>query len=104
VHDLRSPFLGLLDLSKPIDETSENLTEGDKKSIIKKVRNTIECLYNFLEELLLWGRIQQKSIMVTKEEVILNREIESILAVFEENLRNKKITVEFIPNDTEIVN
>lgn len=100
-HDLRSPFLGLMGLSRLLDTEIEMLTEYEKKTITQKLRKTIERLYDFLEELLLWGRIQQNALTITNEVININQEIDSILLVFEEILRNKKIDVEFTHSDQD---
>jgi signal transduction histidine kinase len=101
-HDLKSPFLGLLGLSRLLDNENENLTESEKKEFIRKLRSSTERLYSFLDELLLWSRIQRNSIPISNELISIKQEISSLIQFFDDNLQKKKITVEVDYNNDKL--
>ncbi|QQS36368.1 MAG: HAMP domain-containing histidine kinase [Ignavibacteriales bacterium] len=90
-HDLRSPFHGLLGLSRILKEEYDTFPEMERKYIIHQLNNSIETLYSFLEEILLWGRLQRGVVKPKySDENILNL-FEEILNVHKQSLSKKAI-------------
>lgn len=57
-HDLRSPFNGLLGFSKVLSDEFEELTNEEIKEYISYVYSSAKNVFNLIENLLQWSRIQ----------------------------------------------
>lgn len=57
-HDLRSPFNGLLGFSKVLFDEYEDLSKDEVKEYISYVHSSAKNIYNLIENLLQWSRIQ----------------------------------------------
>jgi PAS domain S-box-containing protein len=57
-HDLRSPFNGLLGFSKVLSDEFEDLTKDEVKEYISYVYSSAKNVFNLIENLLQWSRIQ----------------------------------------------
>ena len=100
-HDLRSPFQGLLGISRMLEDDYDELDDKERKELIEKLKESIEKQYGFLEELLLWGRIQRNVIQIEKEIVSIGELIRSLLRVMEDTYRRKNISVELAYCDND---
>ena len=58
-HDLRGPFNGFLGLSKILAEDLQNLTQEEIKKMSGGMRNSAINLFQLLENLLEWSRLQR---------------------------------------------
>jgi len=57
-HDLRSPFNGLLGFSKVLSDEFDELTNDEIKEYISYVYSSAKNVFNLIENLLQWSRIQ----------------------------------------------
>lgn len=57
-HDLRSPFNGLLGFSKVLSDEFDELTNDEVKEYISYVYSSAKNVFNLIENLLQWSRIQ----------------------------------------------
>ena len=57
-HDLRSPFNGLLGFSKVLSDEFDELTKDEVKEYISYVYTSAKNVFNLIENLLQWSRIQ----------------------------------------------
>ena len=57
-HDLRSPFNGLLGFSKVLSDEYEDLSNDEVKEYISYVHSSAKTVFNLIENLLQWSRIQ----------------------------------------------
>lgn len=57
-HDLKSPFHGLLGLTRMIAEDYENMTEEEIKTYLNTIKDSTESTYNLIENLLEWSRFE----------------------------------------------
>lgn len=64
-HDLRSPFQGLLGITKTLENNFTSFSDNEKQFYISQINNTLDKLYSFLEQLLLWGKIQKMDSCLT---------------------------------------
>ena len=90
-HDLRSPFQGLLGIANILESLDDELTREERKNFVSRLNIALKRQYDFLEELLLWGKIQREAIDF--EPVVCNiREIiESNSEILSGNIYKKKI-------------
>lgn len=63
-HDLRSPFHGILGLTEIMMEDAAVLEKEEIEDYSKEIHKSASALFKFLENLLLWARMQQGAITV----------------------------------------
>ncbi len=90
-HDLRSPFQGLLGISNIIKEEYENLSEDELKLFINNLYNSAKNLFNLIENLLQWSRIQRGKLEINPTSIELYEEILYIINILKQNADNKNI-------------
>ena len=57
-HDLKSPFHGLLGLTRMIAEEYDSMTENEVKSYLEVIKESTESTYKLIENLLEWSRLE----------------------------------------------
>jgi signal transduction histidine kinase len=95
-HDLRSPFQGLLGITKILDSEYDSFNDTEKRLYISQVNGSVEKLYSFLEELLLWGRVQKNAVKLTYESTVIRELIHQTVSLISETASKKKISVEVV--------
>lgn len=98
-HDLRSPFQGLLGVTKTLESDFDLFDDKEKKFFISQANTSLEKLYSFVEELLLWGRIQKDAVRLNFESVLIKELIIQQVSIFSELVGKKKITIEVLSDD-----
>ena len=93
-HDLKSPFQGLLGLSKSLSDEVENLSDDEVKLFGKNIFHVSNNLYNLIENLLQWSRIQTGKIELSPEKIDLHGEVLYDITLLDSNAMNKKISLE----------
>ena len=93
-HDLRSPFQGILGITKTLESDYSSFNDHEKKYFIGQVNKSLDKLYVFLEELLLWGRIQSSAIELKKEPHNIKSLLSQTLLLFSDITDKKKIIVQ----------
>jgi signal transduction histidine kinase len=66
-HDIRSPFQSLLQFSKMLSEDIEHLSRDEIKEISTRINNSSNNIYNLVENLLQWARLQSNIIEVNPD-------------------------------------
>jgi signal transduction histidine kinase len=99
-HDLRSPFQGLLGFSRLLKENYDQFNDEDKRQLLEKLNNLVEKQYSFLEELLLWGRLQKSNIAIKVESVNIKESILSEIVRFNHQIEKKKLEIKILNGDT----
>ena len=95
-HDLRSPFQGLLGITKILDSDYDSFSDTEKRLYISQVNSSVEKLYSFLEELLLWGRVQKNAVKLTYESTFVRELLIQTVSLISETAAKKKISVEIV--------
>jgi two-component system, sensor histidine kinase and response regulator len=93
-HDLRSPFQGLLGITKTLEANFSSFSDDEKQFYIIQVNHSLDKLYAFLEQLLLWGRIQRTSLMLSYTRGNVKEVIDQTLSVLSETASKKKILID----------
>jgi len=86
-------FQGLLGVSRLLKENYDALDDYEKRQLIEKLNNLLEKQYSFLEELLLWGRLQRSNISLKTETVNLKEILVSELSHLTQIIERKKLNV-----------
>lgn len=89
-HDLRSPFQGLLGIANILENLDDELTLDEKKDFISRMNVALKRQFDFLEELLLWGKFQRNTIDFDPQICSLREIVERNKEVFAGNLYKKK--------------
>lgn len=94
-HDLRSPLSNILGLSNLIESDFENMSKEELKFLLHTQNNVGQALFNLLENLLQWSRINLKAIKANLQEIDLNKLVEEIIQINKATFILKQIKVEF---------
>ncbi len=92
-HDLRSPFHGLLGLSRVLKEEYDSFPEIERKYIIHQLNQSIEKMYAFLEEVLLWGRLQRGVVKPKYAVENIYSILEQVISVHEQAISKKGLQI-----------
>jgi len=80
-HDLRSPFQGLIGLSQILHEDFENISEEEKKTFIKRMRDGVKNVFELIENLLEWSRVRSKTSAITLKPISLYDSIRFVFSL-----------------------
>ncbi|MGK0289855.1 MAG: signal transduction histidine kinase [bacterium] len=92
-HDLRSPFNGLLGWSQIMYEDFEELSKKETKECVNRIYNSAKHLYQLLDNLLDWARLQMDRYYFEPRFFYVHPVIDTCIQVFSENAEHKKIIV-----------
>lgn len=92
-HDLKSPFNSFLGLTRIMAEDIQSLTMMQLQNITKRLEKSAESLYNLLENLLQWARMQQGLLPFNPQLYHLKSEITKNLEIITDTAHNKLITI-----------
>lgn len=92
-HDLRSPFQGLLGLSSALIEEFESFSSGELKTYLTNMNASAKNLFNLIDNLLQWSRLQRGNIKLDISEVSLYEEVLYIVSLLKNNAKDKGITI-----------
>ena len=101
-HDLRSPFSSLLGLTDFIANGNDDLTVEEIKSATKSISNSARVIFNLLENLLQWSRVQTGRIDYNPEKIDIYEIIKQILPIYSGNLKKKNISLSLEINESLI--
>lgn len=90
-HDLKSPFNGLLGFSNLMLQDFDRFSREEIRSYLKNMNSSIKHIFNLVENLLDWSRIQSGRLEYNPEPVELEELIVSVLKILESNFHNKSI-------------
>ncbi len=95
-HDLRSPFGGILGLSKMMDEDYKDLTEDEIREYIRLIHESSEHVFKLMENLLSWARLQSGHVKPKKEPVDLEKVVYEALNIYKPLAEEKGIKVSVV--------
>jgi len=109
-HDLKSPFHGLLGLTRMIVEEYDSMNENEVMTYLKAIKDSTESTYKLIENLLEWSRLQsgkmkynptlQNMFTVVEDTRILLNQVAKLKNI---NLRNKLGHQSFIWGDDNML-
>ena len=102
-HDLRGPFNGFLGLSKLMAEESSDLTQEEIQKMAGAMRDSATNLFNLLENLLEWSRMQQGGIIFNPESIWLMSIMDESMHPVMDSADKKGVEISYeIPNNLEV--
>ena len=92
-HDLRSPFTSLLGFSEFLDEDIDDLSPEEIKLFASKIHEASSDVFNLLENLLQWSRIQTGRLKYEPARFNLAQVVGQNINLLFHNAENKKIEI-----------
>jgi two-component system sensor histidine kinase/response regulator len=93
-HDLRGPFNALLGNAQLLAAGPENLKPDDLREMSQSIYRSAKAVYQLLDSLLIWARLQQVGGMQCQPEPIeLKGLAEETLVIFEQTAAQKEIAL-----------
>jgi len=92
-HDLKSPFNSLLGFLSLLNASWDEISEVDKKEIVRRLFASTERTYALLENLLNWGKTQQGLIKPIIEPFDLQSKLVEISELFDSQLTGKNLSL-----------
>ena len=92
-HDLRSPFVGILNFSELLASNVRKYDIDKIESYLKLIHKSSQHFYLLLEELLLWARAQTGNVPFNPQKIQLKILSEEIIDVLSLSAENKNITI-----------
>ncbi|GAK53626.1 response regulator receiver sensor signal transduction histidine kinase [Candidatus Moduliflexus flocculans] len=92
-HDLRNPISALRELPQIIIENLESYSQDDLRRMISMQRDAAKNLFELLENLLTWSRIQRGMIEHEPQPINLKEIVDRNIALLAANAYSKKISV-----------
>lgn len=92
-HDLRSPFNAFLGFTELMTDDSFELTLDEMKSYAKDIRSSALLLFDLLENLLEWSRLQRSNVFIEKMDYPLIRIVTQSIDSLTETARKKEISI-----------
>ena len=102
-HDLRSPFAGLLGLTQLILDDIDQYEKDQIERYIAQLREAAEKLYELLENLLTWSRLQRGLIQQQPEPVKIRNLLDRNVRLFGTNAEQKQVELRYAHHDTPAV-
>ena len=102
-HDLRGPFSSFMGITQMISDDISSFSTEDLKSLAKKMNRSATDLFNLLENLLQWSRMQQGTIQFNPEQINLKSILSSNLDILLHSAEEKGISLKIdIPDNIEL--
>lgn len=92
-HDLRSPISGLLGLTANMSQFFTDMSDRDQKEFISEMHKAVKEVYNLLENLLSWSRLQTKRIEVKPETFTAGELMKEVRDLLSPRAKLKEITI-----------
>lgn len=94
-HDLRSPFGSFLGLTELLTEQLHLISKERLETLVKKLKESATNLYQLLENLLEWSRIEQGAIPFSPLMIKVKGLINENIAMMKEMASAKSINIEY---------
>jgi PAS domain S-box-containing protein len=102
-HDLRSPFGAFLNLTRLMAEDLNNLSLVKIQKLATTMSKSAAKLYDMLENLLEWSRMQRGITTFEPENMILKNKINSFIQVHCESANDKQININIdVPDNLHV--
>ncbi|MHB8929679.1 MAG: hybrid sensor histidine kinase/response regulator [Melioribacteraceae bacterium] len=93
-HDLKAPFQGLLGFSNILAENTDDLTNEEVKRISTNIHKATKSLYQLIDHLLNWSRLQANRMECVLEKLLLHEVVIFAINIVSPNAMGKSVTIE----------
>ena len=91
-HELRTPLAAI----KGFAETMEEALEGENLKYLNIIKRNTERLINIVQDLLSLSELEEKEILLQKEEVDIKVLVENVLAIFKDTAEKKGVELKLL--------
>lgn len=92
-HDLKSPISSITSLTNLLLENFDKYQPEKQKILLQSICNGLDNTYALLEDLLLWSRSQNKSIVFDPVKINLTNLVNEIIDVFSQSIEDKELQI-----------
>ncbi len=93
-HDLRSPFIGFHNFIRLMDEHLDDMSQDDIRKLTSDMKSNADNLYNLLNNLLEWARVQRGLISYKPQPLLLRELVNISVDLVRPGARQKEISLE----------
>ncbi|HEX2865421.1 MAG TPA: PAS domain S-box protein [Ignavibacteriales bacterium] len=93
-HDLKSPFNGLMGFTNLLMQDFEQFSSDEVKNFIVHINASVKNIYNLIENLLDWSRIQTGRMEFNPEALSLPGQVKPVFSLLKNNAITKGIKLE----------
>lgn len=93
-HDLKSPFNGLMGFTNLLMQDFEQFSSPEIKNFIVHINASVKNIYNLIENLLDWSRIQSGRMEFNPEALSLPGQVKPVFSLLKNNAITKGIKLE----------
>jgi signal transduction histidine kinase len=93
-HDLKSPFNGLMGFTNLLMQDFEQFSSAEVKNFIVHINASVKNIYNLIENLLDWSRIQTGRMEFNPEALSLPGQVKPVFSLLKNNAITKGIKLE----------
>jgi len=93
-HDLRSPFQGFLGITEILSSSTSDFSLTELQEIFTDINKTAQKIFNLLNNLLEWAKMQRGLIKFEPTKINLNEIINTSISLLSHNIIDKDILVE----------
>jgi PAS domain S-box-containing protein len=102
-HDLRGPMNGFLGLTSIMAEDIESLSQSELKEIATTMKTSAVNVYNLIENLLEWSRMQSDKVNFDPQPLVLKPSVVKSIELLQETASKKEVSLLFnIPDYTVV--
>lgn len=92
-HDMRSPFQGLLSLTKIITENDGSISPEELPQLNSEIHKTVNNLFTLLKNLLDWAQMQQGAMNFSPRDYYLSEIIKEQIKIISHTSSKKNISI-----------
>ena len=92
-HDLKSPFLGFIGLTKMLSDGNEEFTKAEIMKYSENMHESASTLYKLIENLLEWSQMQRGTINFSPREFNFSDIVSQNIRIINPHARQKEITI-----------
>jgi PAS domain S-box-containing protein len=92
-HDLKSPLLTLLSISKLLVENVQDYDKSEIQSILTNMMESTKTTYNLLEDILTWTKAQSGKIPYNPQNILFADICENVIEILGPNATTKNIGI-----------
>jgi len=93
-HDIRNPLNGILGFTDILENDYDSIEETERKEFIGYLNASANSLYNLVDRVLLWSRLQRGNFKISKERVNLKEVASVVSGLLKPNAIKKGIILE----------
>ncbi len=103
-HDLRGPLSSFVTATQILTEELSTIDPDEMRDITLGMKTSAANIYNLLENLLEWSRIQRGAMEFVPERISIESAIKDCVDLLSEQARNKDIKVDYyVPHDMHVI-